>query len=108
MTSVLVMTPAYESTPQYVTQCVDVNLRFVALTQWLTNNGFGLCTRAEYDSPDLLAPNVNYCVISDIVSLSSYLLFQCLPTPDWPEGGDPAPNYTANIGDLRWLVVPAV
>ena len=105
MTSFLVLLPAFEPIIKYVAQCANIDLQWVTLVTFLTTNNFQLCTRDEYENPDLLKPNVNYCVISKNLDPSSYLVFQCLPTPDWPkESEEPAPNYTSVIGNLQFFV----
>ena len=77
---------------------------YLALLTWLTTTSIALCSAEEYAAPNQLTANQMYCVAGD--EADSHLVFQCLPTPDW--GGDPpAPNFTASVAYLQWLLVPA-
>jgi hypothetical protein len=77
--------------------------QYTALLAHLTAESIALCAQADYESPNSLVPQQQYCIASD--SADSLVVFQCLPVPDYE--GEPVPNFTAIVGRFQWLLVPA-
>jgi hypothetical protein len=104
MTAVLVLLSINEPRVEYVLSCEQVSDQWIYLARWLALKNIAVCTREEYETPDLLKPNNLYCVKGDSVA-ESFRLFQVLVTSDWEDKENPAPQFVGNIGWLAWTYI---
>jgi hypothetical protein len=105
MTSILVLLPVNGSRVQYVLSCDDPKSQWIYLFRWLTEKSIAFCSQEEYQNPNGLKANQLYCVVKNGTVEDAYLLFQCLPTPDWESKEIKAPNFTSDMGNLAWVLM---
>jgi len=101
MTSILVLIPANGQPAQYILTCANPLNQSVDLLGWLTQNNIVSCSYEQYTDPNSLTPQQMYCAPQN-GNVGSYIMFQCLPTPDWQSEGV-VPNFTSITGTLSWL-----
>jgi hypothetical protein len=102
--SILLLLPVAGSRVQFVLSCPRVDEQWLYLARWLTLKSIAFCSSEEYKNPDNLKAQQLYCVIKSETVMDSYLVFQVLKTPDW-EQETPAPQFTADVGSLAYVLV---
>lgn len=102
--SFLVLLPVGGSRVQYVLSCENPKDQWLYLIRWLNEKSIAICSQSDYSNPNDLKPRQTYCVAKEGEVQGAYLLFQVLQTPDW-ESAEPAPNFTADVGSLVWVLV---